>query len=75
MFLPDDPAAREAVLSRRADRARQLHEAADVVLLGHDDDETITVTYDPDVFRPLPGVQRPLVDAWGAGDPTMWVAR
>lgn len=48
---------RESALERRADRARALMEAAEVVLLGLDDSETITVTYDPAAFRGLPGVR------------------
>jgi hypothetical protein len=51
-------AAREAVLERRADRARELMHAAEVVLLGGDDQETIRLDWRPERFRLLPGVRR-----------------
>lgn len=54
----DAVAVREALLERRADRARELMHAAEVILLGHDDAETITVTWQPRRFAALPGVRR-----------------
>ena len=49
--------ARGAVLDRRADRARELMHAAEVVLLGHDDGEQIRLQWQPGDFRDLPGVR------------------
>jgi hypothetical protein len=50
---------REELLQRRADRARELAHAAEVILLGHDDDEAgIQLDWQPDHYRNLPGVRR-----------------
>jgi hypothetical protein len=50
--------AREALQERRADRARELMHAAELILLGHDDDETgIQLDWSPANYRDLPGVR------------------
>lgn len=50
---------RTAVLERRADRARELMHAAEVVLLGHDDsEEAIRLDWHPMLFARAPGVRR-----------------
>jgi hypothetical protein len=47
----------QALVERRADRARQLMHAAEVVLLGADDDECIRLDFEPDRYSDLPGVR------------------
>lgn len=50
--------AREALQERRADRARELMHAAELILLGHDDGETgIRLDWSPADYRSLPGVR------------------
>jgi ABC-type Fe3+/spermidine/putrescine transport system ATPase subunit len=50
--------ARLAAQERRADRARQLMCAAEVILLGHDDDEHLTLSGDLAAYSALPGVRQ-----------------
>lgn len=51
--------ARAAVLERRADRARELMHAAEVILLGYDDGETgIRLDWTPGAFAGLPGLRK-----------------
>ena len=54
---PDSTGAREAQQERRADRARELMHAAEVVLLGHDDGERIQLVWRPGDYRDQPGVR------------------
>jgi hypothetical protein len=49
---------RNAVTERRADRVRELMHAAEVILLGGDDQEVIRLHWQPERFRLLPGVRR-----------------
>lgn len=52
-------AAREALQERRADRARELMHAAEVILLGYDDvEEGIRLDWQPALFDGSPGVRR-----------------
>ncbi len=46
----------EARLERRGTRARELIAAANVILLGYDDQEEILVRYDPEQYHGLPGL-------------------
>lgn len=50
--------AAEAKASRRADRARQMMHAAEIILLGHDDTESLTVAgWDLARFKTAPGLR------------------